>query len=367
MSSNKRLRVNAILFSCVLIILIMAVVCISAFLSGRKKDRSDAAERRVIAHIGDFKVTENQFRFFARIILNQEEDTVMTLYTSTTLSDKDEIKKYTSNFTKEYMIRVIEAEAAGVTLTDEESADLEAQFASDYESAKNVDGETLDKEAFYQYYYGISEEEYKEFWRNWYIIDKYNIQCEQSADISEASQKQAFEEYYDILYTYNTSVIPLYIDAEHTKDVQIEKANSILGAIHEGRTFEELLRENSDDEELIASNGEMKFYPANKYAYADVYDWLRTTETGNTGVVQTDTVIYVIRLNSITDFAQMKDTETMIAWTRTFCVNRDLSQLLSSDKYKYEIDTAVYDAVDMSDILKESYDYWTTVWENDKN
>lgn len=366
MSSNK-MRINVIVLSCALIIVIMVIVCFSAFLSGRSKDRSDAAEKRVIAHVGDFKVTENQFRFFARIILNQEEDTVRNLYTSTTISDKDEIKKYTSNFAKEYMIRVIEAETAGVTLTDEESADLDAQFASDYESAKNVNGETLDKEAFYQYYYGISEEEYKEFWRNWYIIDKYNIQCEQSADLSEESQRQAFEEYYDYLYTYNTSVIPLYIDSGHTKDAQTEKANSILGAINEGGSFSELLRENSDDEELIASGGEMKFYPANKYEYSDVYDWLRTTETGSTGVVQTDKVIYVIRLNSITDFEQLKDSEKMIDWTRTFCVNRDLTQLLNSDKYKYEVDTAVYDAMDMSEILRDSYDYWTTVWENDKN
>ena len=53
----------------------------------------------------------------------------------------------------------------------------------------------------------------------------------------------------------------------------------------------------------------------------------------------------------------------MIQWTRTFGVNKDLSELLNSDKYHYEVVTAVYDALDLSDILKEAYDYWKTVWE----
>ena len=95
------------------------------------------------------------------------------LYTNPSLSDKDEIKKYTSNFTKEYIIRVLEAQAAGVTVTAEEAAQLEEQFEKDYENAKSVDGKTLDKEEFYKYSYGITEDEYKEFWRNWFLVDKY--------------------------------------------------------------------------------------------------------------------------------------------------------------------------------------------------
>lgn len=365
MSAYNKLRKNVIILSCCILLVIIAFVCVSSFLSGRKKEKSDAAEKRTIASVGDFKITENQFKFFARIILNQEEDTVKTLYTSSTLSDKDEIKKYTSNFAKEYIIRVCEAKAAGISITEAEAAQLEAQFESDYENAKTVDGKTLGKEEFYKYYYGIAEEEYKEFWRNWFIIDKYTTLCEQSADTGEEAQKQAFEEYYDYLYSYNTSVIPLSIDSSNSKEAQTEKANTILASYNEGTPFAELLEQNSTDEELIKANGVMKFYPANKYEYSEVYDWLRSSEPGNAGVVQTDTVVYVIRLDGITDFEQLKNTDTMIQWTRTFGVNRDLSELLNSDKYHYEVDAAVYDALDLSGILKEAYDYWKTIWEKD--
>ena len=112
MNPDKKMRMNVMLLSCIIIILIIIAVCLSVFLSGKSKEKSDAEQKRVIAHIGDFKITENQFKFFAVIILHQDEDIVRTLYTTTTLSDKDEIKKYTSDFAKEYMIRVIEAQNA---------------------------------------------------------------------------------------------------------------------------------------------------------------------------------------------------------------------------------------------------------------
>ena len=122
MSEYNKLRKNVILLSCCILIIIVTAVCVSAFLSGRKKEKDESAENRTVAFVGDFKISENQFRFFARIILNQEEDTVRMLYTNPSLSDKDEIKKYTSNFTKEYIIRVLEAQAAGITVTEEEAA-----------------------------------------------------------------------------------------------------------------------------------------------------------------------------------------------------------------------------------------------------
>ena len=62
-----------------------------------------------------------------------------------------------------------EAKAAGIVLTEEENTQLEQRFAEDYEKAKSVDGKTLGREEFYRYYYGISEAEYHEFWKNWYM------------------------------------------------------------------------------------------------------------------------------------------------------------------------------------------------------
>lgn len=100
MSEYNKLRKNVILLSCCILIIIVTAVCVSAFLSGRKKEKDESAANRTVAFVGDFKISENQFRFFARIILNQEEDTVRMLYTNPSLSDKDEIKKIHIEFYK---------------------------------------------------------------------------------------------------------------------------------------------------------------------------------------------------------------------------------------------------------------------------
>lgn len=310
MSEYNKLRKNVILLSCCILIIIVTAVCVSAFLSGRKKEKDESAANRTVAFVGDFKISENQFASLPAL-LNQEEDTVRMLYTNPSLSDKDEIKKYTSNFTKEYIIRVLEAQAAGVTVTVEEAAQLEEQFETDYENAKSVDGKTLDKEEFYKYYYGITEDEYKEFWQNWFLIDKYTTICEQNADVGEDAQRQAFEEYYDYLYCYNTSVIPLYIDAANSKEQPDGEGECHSGLSQRGRGFCRAAAAKQYGQELIDDAGAMKFYPVNKYEYGEVYDWLRSAEPGGTGAVQTDTVVYVIRLDSVTDFDQLKDSETM--------------------------------------------------------
>lgn len=365
MGENNKIRKNVVLLSCCMLILVVTVVLICVYMSDKAKKNHEAAENVTILSVGDQKLSENMFKFFARIILAQEEDTVRTLYTSSNLSDKDELKKYTANFAKEYIIRVAEAKAAGITLTEEELKQIEQQFESDYENTKDANGKTLDKEEFYRYYQGITEKEYKDFWKNWYIIDKYTNACEQKADISEEVQKKAFEEYYDYLYSYNTTVIPLYVDSSNSKEAQVEKANALLTSVNQGADMAELLKQNCTDETFLKTNGAVKFYPANKYTYSEVYDWLRSSDVGSTGVVQTDTIIYVIRLDSITDFEQLKNTDTMIQWTRTFGVNTDLSALLNSDKYKYEVNQKVYDACDLSAILQDAYTYWKTIWEKD--
>ena len=105
------------------------------------------------------------------------------------------------------------------------------------------------------------------------------------------------------------------------------------------------------------------FYPAYKEVYSDIYDFVRTSEIGEISVIEVAGVFYVIRLDGIKDFEKLKDTEEMLKWTRTFYVNKTVSDLLSSEEYKYEIVQTVYDGIDLSELLAEAYKYWESVWE----
>ena len=363
MDSGNKNRHNIIVLCCCIVCVIAVAVCIVVFLSAGKNDSEAAAKDKVVAGIADKKITESQFKFFARLILNQEEETVRELYSSVEKSDKDEIKKYTSNFANEYLVRVYEAEKAGITLTADEKASLEKQFEEDYTKNKKTDEGTLTKEDFYLYYYGISEKKYKEFWTNWYIIDKHTSFLESKADVSEENQQLAFIEYYDYLYSYTTSVIPLSVGADDTKEAVKEKAEGIAAQLRSGADFVALLKENCTDESLIAKNGVTDFYPAYKEVYSDIYDFVRTSEIGEISVIEAEGVFYVVRLDGIKDFEKLKGTEEMLKWTRTFYVNKTVSDLLSSEEYKYEIVQNVYDGIDLSELLAEAYKYWESVWE----
>ena len=363
MESDNKTRQSVIVLCCCIVCVITAVVCAVLFLSAQQKKDEKADNDRVVASVGKDKITESQFEFFAGLILNQEEDTVLDLYTSKDKSDKDELKKFTSNFINEYLVRVNEAKKAGVTLTEQELESLNKQFDEDYEKNKKTDEGELSKTDFYVYYYGITESQYKTFWKNWYIIDKHTSLLENNADIGEKAQQLAFQEYYDYLYSYTTRIIPLRVDAENTKGALIEKANNIVSQLKSGADFTTLLKENCNDNDLVEKNGLSEFYPVYKNDFVEMYDFVRTSEIGEIGVVSTDYDVYVVCLEGIKDFEKLKNTDEMIKWTRTFYVNKAVSDMLGSDEYVYKIEKDVYDAIDLGKLLTEAYEYWQSIWE----
>lgn len=366
MNSENKMRHNIIVLCCCIVCVIAAAVCLAVSLSAKSKREQSAVGNRIVAQMGDLKVTENQFEFFAKLILNQEEETVRTLRNSSELSDKDELKKYTSNFVHEYLVRVEEAKKQGVTLTRDELSELEKQFKADYEENKEIDSGVLNEEDFYLYYYGITSSEYKEFWKNWYIIDKHTNILENNADLSEEAQKAAFNEYYDYLYLYIISVIELKVDSNNTKDDLMTKAENIATRLKSGEDFQVLLNENCTNESLLKEKGVRNFYPINRNNEREIYDFVRASNIGEIGVVATDYKVYVLRLDDVQDFEKQKNTDTLKEWTKTFYANKTVADLVSSSKNNYKIEKAIYDSIDLSVVLREAYTYWESVWEENK-
>lgn len=361
-----------ILLSVVIALILSILVIFCSNCSANKKNQSDSKHEQVVATVSDslsnekMEVKEAEFRFFASILMLEQEETVKNLYSRSDISAKDELKKYTADFTKEYMIRVIEAKNAGVTLTEEEKATVAKQISDDYETVKKAENTDMTEAEFYTYYYGISKDDYKKFWENWYLIDKHTNVCQEKADVSEESQRMAFEEYYDSLFTYHASVIPFVIDNTNTAEMQKQKAEAALVRLKNGEDFNSLLKEYCTDETLLSLGGETKFYPASKDKYADVYDWLRVNPIGNMGVVESNYAIYVIRLDGISDFEALLNTDTMLEWTKFFVANKQLEDVLKSNKYEYVMDEKFYNSIDLSDVVDKGFKYWGSIWENEK-
>lgn len=362
MDSNNKLKQYIRIISVCMICVIIFIFCLSACLSSGKKEKADLTDQRIVAQIENMTVTEAEFRFFANMLVIENEDMVKELYSTTDISPSDELKKNTSNFAKEYMIRVLEATKNGVSLTAEEKDTVAKQIEQDFSAIKEE--ENISEEEFFEKYYNLTKEQYVKFWENWSLIDKYTEVCKQNADVSKASQEAAFDEYYDYLYTYNASVIPFVITTENTAEVQKQQAAMVLERLNNGEDFVKLLNEFSNDEALLKTDGVTKFYPANKDDYAEVYDWLRVNPVGSVGIVESQYAVYLVRLDSITDFEALCDSETMIKWTRMFVADKNLKDLLESDKYEYKLNDEVYSSLDLSDIVDTAFEYWSGVWEN---
>ena len=361
---KEKNRLILIAVSITLLVVILVVFCCN--FSANKKSETDSKKEQIVATVGDMKVKEAEFRFFSTILMLEEEETVKNFYSKSDISAKDELKKYTSDFTKEYMIRVLEAKSAGVTLTEDEKAVVAGQIADDYETVTKTENSDMTEEEFYKYYYGISKSDYTKFWENWYLIDKHTKACEANADVSEESQRMAFEEYYDVLFTYHASVIPFVIDSTNTAETQKQNAEAALMRLEGGENFDAIFKEYNTQGNQAPLSGETKIHPADKDKYSDVYDWLRVNPTGNAGIVETQYAIYVVRLDEISDFDTLLNSETMLKWTRSFMANKQLEDILSSEKYKYVIDEKVYNAIDLSDIVDMAFEYWRNIWENKK-
>lgn len=361
---KEKNRLILIAVSITLLVVILVVFCCN--FSANKKSETDSKKEQIVATVGDMKVKEAEFRFFSTILMLEEEETVKNFYSKSDISAKDELKKYTSDFTKEYMIRVLEAKSAGVTLTEDEKAVVAGQIADDYEAVTKTENSDMTEEEFYKYYYGISKADYTKFWENWYLIDKHTKACEANADVSEESQRMAFEEYYDVLFTYHASVIPFVIDSTNTAETQKQNAEAALTRLEGGENFDAIFKEYNTQGNQAPLSGETKIHPADKDKYSDVYDWLRVNPTGNAGIVETQYAIYVVRLDEISDFDTLLNSETMLKWTRSFMANKQLEDILSSEKYKYVIDEKVYNAIDLSDVVDMAFEYWGNIWENEK-
>lgn len=361
---KEKNRLILIAVSITLLVVILVVFCCN--FSANKKSETDSKKEQIVATVGDMKVKEAEFRFFSTILMLEEEETVKNFYSKSDISAKDELKKYTSDFTKEYMIRVLEAKSAGVTLTQDEKAVVAGQIADDYETVTKTENSDMTEEEFYKYYYGISKSDYIKFWENWYLIDKYTKACEANADVSEESQRMAFEEYYDVLFTYHASVIPFVIDSTNTAETQKQNAEAALTRLEGGENFDAIFKEYNTQGNQAPLSGETKIHPADKDKYSDVYDWLRVNPTGNAGIVETQYAIYVVRLDEISDFDTLLNSETMLKWTRSFMANKQLEDILSSEKYKYVIDEKVYNAIDLSDVVDMAFEFWGNIWENEK-
>lgn len=359
-AAKKRPRTSTmILVSALVAVTAALIVILVLFIANLRKDRYQVKKGDVVVTIDGIKLHENQFRFFATLLLEQEnaeyrlsDTNLSTLNTS--------LKNDVLSFAKEYIFRLREAQSAGLSLSDEEIKNLQKTFSSEYEENKKVGSRTLSKEEFYDYYYGLTEAQFTEFWKDWALIEKYNTQCEKNADVSQANQQKAFEEFEDYLAGCNTTVLELSLIGKTEAEAADQQAlaKELANRIRLGADMVSLVELHCENEDLKESGGSVRITASFDAVFPELYDWSRTAEIGEVTVIGTDSAVYVVRCESFADFDALYGTEELLEWTRLFAVNEQTAELLRSDKYSFKLETDVFLALDLSSLIQAAQMQW---------
>ena len=361
--SNKR----GITFTAVagaVLLIIVALICLSIIGCSSRNRKSGKVEKgKTVLTVDGEPIYENQFRFFASLVLNQE-GTVYTLLLEDEIDANATVKNSVVNFAKEYIYRLRESTNAGVTLTDEEKQQVLDSIKNEYEQFRTVGEETFEGDSFYDHYYGLTEKQYTDFWLDWALIEKYNSIQEAQADVSEENQRAAYAYFEKYLYGKDIKVLSMSLAgvSSEKKEMILTLARELSAQIESGADMSALIQKHCDDEALKESDGDITVTSIMQSSFPELYEWAAGAEDGNVDVIVSEKAVYVAKAIKTHDFEAMKNSASMIEWTRLYAVDRIIEETVASGKYDFKINDGVYNAIDLSDLINDALKTWRSYY-----
>lgn len=277
-------------------------------------------------------------------------------------------KNETLNTSKKYMIQLIKAKEMGITVDSSVRSEVNRTLlayqqqlnASDSDFARWVEqstGVTLD-----QYRKILERTKVNEKFRNEYIKQNYT-----PPEITEEEIRAEYEkngELYDsadIRYVYlkkfdeNGTTLP-----QDQIDAKMAKAMEVLEKIKKGEDMDTLIanysEESSDDsdEERGKATVNSRSYLQLPY-FKDLFDFALEGKAGDADIVDTDMVIFVVRIDKHTEFDDVKNTvkSYLEASKEAEWYNSELDKWSSDTRFNIIKNDVVYDAITYQNYRKK--------------
>ncbi|HOK42476.1 MAG TPA: peptidylprolyl isomerase [Thermoclostridium caenicola] len=277
-------------------------------------------------------------------------------------------KNETLNTSKKYMIQLIKAKEMGITVDSSVRSEVNRTLlayqqqlnASDSDFARWVEqstGVTLD-----QYRKILERTKVNEKFRNEYIKQNYT-----PPEITEEEIRAEYEkngELYDsadIRYVYlkkfdeNGTTLP-----QDQIDAKMAKAMEVLEKIKKGEDMDTLIanysEESSDDsdEERGKATVNSSSYLQLPY-FKDLFDFALEGKAGDADIVDTDMVIFVVRIDKHTEFDDVKNTvkSYLEASKEAEWYNSELDKWSSDTRFNIIKNDVVYDAITYQNYRKK--------------
>lgn len=375
MNSGKSSRkTNIILIAALCTVTVLMTVFAVLYFTSAKKDKpaepASTAGNPVYVDKGKVvmvpdgtEIYENQINFFATLLLEQEDEVIRL-----SLLDESErnasLKSSLESFTREYIYRLHEANRLGLTVPDNTLAEIQNSLEAEYSDYMKTETVPLSKAEFIKKLYGLTEEQYEGFWKDWALVDIYEKSISESADTSEESQKNAYIKYMDYLFSYDCKVLSLSLEGlnDEKKKEQITFARELAERIKSGYDMAALVRKYCEDSALSETDGDVSITGYFRNSFPEIYEWVSSASVGDTGTVVSDSAIYIVKLLGYTEFEQLKGTDSMLEWTKLYAVDAEVNSLLTGDRYKCTVNSDVFGAMDFTQMINRAIDEWSKYW-----
>lgn len=328
-----------------------------------------------VATVDGNRISRSEFQFFLKQQVTYVEymeelntDAEKKEYWTTPSDGQDpweNAKSKALDFSKEYMIQLIKAQEMGLKV----NSDIKSQAESYISSMKG----SLTNRQFHEYVksaYGITPDELQKIYENLTLIDdfkdKYLDENYVAEEITEEQVKARYDEDPKKFDNVDISYISLYKYDDKGNDLTEEQLNekrktaeTVLDKIKDGEDIGDLIKEYSEDytaqetaddsdEDTDKDNiGKATIRYSESSSIKNLIDWVFSNKPGDSGIVETDHAIYVVKIESRTDFDDLKDQikTTMAQEAEEKFYDDALNSWSLESKYNIIKNERVYDSI----------------------
>lgn len=320
-----------------------------------------------VATVDNLKITKQEYMVFTKFNMNQ----YLSDNQITTEADKydwntkkngetamDLVKKSTLDNLQEIKIQLIKAKEAGIELTSDDLTAIDKVI----NDRITQDGSKEATETSIKESYGVTLAEYKEVYKDLYLVDKYNSAERSKINVSDDEVKKYYDDHKkDFDKVTVTHILISTVDANKApvsagkKAEAKKKADELLAKVKAGEDIKALAEKNSEDPGVKENKGEYTFA---KGQMVDAFEkWAFDSRVkGDADVVESEFGYHVMQFQNRveTPFDEIKEslktpmiaskynevaTKNMTAWKKEarFSIKENESYLekISKEIFKY--------------------------------
>jgi len=355
---------------------IALVIVAAAFLAWYLVD-----SRSYVASVAGHRIKKYEYEFFLRQqVLKSEQDWGISgksdeekkqywLKTEGGQNPWEAAKNETLNATKKYMIQLIKAREMGITV-DSNVRNEVMQTLLIYQQQLGLSDN--DFVLWVQQSTGVTLDQYRKILENTTVNDRFRTeyirQNYKPAEITEDEIRAEYEknpkqyDSADISYVWFSKYDEENVTtlSQEEIDKKMETARTVLEKIRNGEDMDELIEtyteEESGDSELPRGKLTVSGTTYLQFPYHwELFDFALEGKTGDSDIVETETDIFVVRIDKHTELDDVRDTvkSNLETARENEWYNSELEKWSSDTRFNIIKNDAVYDSITYETHLKK--------------